>query len=196
MPPERNLVSNEEKQGDERQQDSESDEEMEGNLILYEVLPGNSVAEQMPELVDLNTRGTGVSEEVVRIEPEEVLVDGLTPDRSMVDELTNIESERTMPEILDQADPEIVGISEPEIVRSQEIPVPEIVEEIMDNHDSEEVNPANETVEYDMEGGWYEPEQDTEDEDKSPPVRRSRRARVPKKIFSYNEGGKPIWEGT
>ena len=158
---------------------SEEESDDEGHeVVFYEEVP----QEGMPELVELVPREMGGRPDIR--EPE------VPMEQEARVNLANSDSE-----MADPGNPDPISVesdSDPDLLENGE---EENAEPVV--HDSINSDNNLETSEPDADSE-QEDSEDSEEEDSegSPVVRRSARARIPKKVFSYNTKGQPIWEKT
>ena len=153
----------------EHHSDEDSDEELDGELLVYEEILPEPV--DMPELEDWYSRGIVDRDQMVVLEPEETGVDPVTPE----------EAETSEPE-MDTLDPENAEQVEAESEQEQQNEIPE--EPLVDTED--------EIREPEHQPASSEEEPDSDDE--MPLPRRSGRTRTRRQIYSYDENGQQIWE--
>ena len=147
----------------------DSDEELDGDLLVYEeILPEPVV---MPELEDWDPREMVDRDQMVALEPEETGVDPVTPE----------EAETSEPE-MDTLDPENAEQVEAEPEQEQQNEIPE--EPLVDT-ENEIREPEHQPVSS---------EEELDSDGEMPLPRRSGRTRTRRQIYSYDENGQPIWE--
>ena len=173
-------------------QPDEGSEDEGHDVIIYE--------ETLPELVDLVPREMGVSVDSSRDTGLMESEDLDTVDSDIAEPVISVpdsdDPEIIEPEVHDEnvgserEDPEVVDTTDQENEEPLDVSLGH--EESRDQSFLE--NEAFDTAESSLEENSEE--EDSAEECEEPPGRRTARARVPKKIFSYDSKGQPYWEET
>ena len=175
------------------QSDQDSDEEINRELVIYEEIP----EDRMPKLVDLVPREIGVAEGNREAEGVMELGRGIDPAPNS----DSVMSQPRIPVLVDSdSDPEfldpeaVTDVHDPVVLHPQVLDPKSVVALDQDNEGAGSLESGEEIVESSESESVSE--EDGEDSEESPVLRKSTRARTRKKVFSYDTKGQPVWEET